>query len=564
MGNLTERNIRVQGVAVMLAVVTLALPACHRDKKPPTPAPTYTVGGTVSGLNGSVVLANNGGNALSVNANGAFAFTTALAAGAAYSVTVTAQPVGQTCTVSSASGTVAAANVTTVVVTCTNNTYTIGGTVSGLSGSVVLANNGGDARTVSANGSFTFATALTNGAAYAVTVTTQPTGQTCAISNGSGTVAAANVGNVAVTCSNNATGSAGVQGKLGATWKHTCALRNDQKLACWGYNSSSQLGTGNNSNWSSPFVVNALTGVTWVDAGYGASCAVYGIAGNVACSGDGQSNTFANVPGATGDFTDAAKVAVANGFKCLITTAGAPMCWGRGFEGQLGNNQNLASFTTPQAVWGEPIGAGISGAINSGVDQIVGARNHGCLLRSGVVQCWGLSDNGANGSSTDHLIATTVLTGAIAVDTGDSHTCAVMSNQTVQCWGRNDEGQLGLGAGAPTSTTTPTTVPGLTGVVAITAGVNHTCALRTNGKVSCWGAGGTVDVHLTPFEYSLTNVVAIAGGFNHTCALRADKTMECWGSNDQGQLGVGHTVTINSGPNPGVTTVSGGAVFWGP
>lgn len=80
-------------------------------------------------------------------------------------------------------------------------TFTVGGTVSGLGNgkSLVLRNNGGNDLTVSANGSFTFAGALTSGSAYAVTVLTQPTGQTCTVSSGSGTVSA-NVGNVAVLC----------------------------------------------------------------------------------------------------------------------------------------------------------------------------------------------------------------------------------------------------------------------------------------------------------------------------------------------------------------------------
>ena len=80
----------------------------------------------------------------------------------------------------------------------------MGGTVSGLSGTVVLQDNGGDNLSVSANGGFTFATALAGGAAYSVTVKTNPSGQSCSVSNGSGTVASANVTNVAVTCTTNA------------------------------------------------------------------------------------------------------------------------------------------------------------------------------------------------------------------------------------------------------------------------------------------------------------------------------------------------------------------------
>jgi hypothetical protein len=167
-------------------------------------ATTFTVGGTVSGLisGRSVTLLDNGTNSLTVTANGSFTFTTALASGATYSVTVGTQPSGETCTVSNGSGTVGSANVTNVAVACTANKYTIGGTLSGLSAStsVTLLDNGGNSLTLSANGTFTFTTAIASGATYSVTVGTEPTGETCTVTNGSGTVGAANVTNVAVAC----------------------------------------------------------------------------------------------------------------------------------------------------------------------------------------------------------------------------------------------------------------------------------------------------------------------------------------------------------------------------
>ena len=166
---------------------------------------TYTIGGTVTGLTGAgLVLRNNGGDDLAVASNGSFTFATSLTSGSAYVVTVAIQPPGQTCTVSNGSGTVAGANVTNVTVSCAANRYTIGGTVTGLTGAgLVLRNNGGDDLAVGSNGTFTFATSLTSGSTYAVTVATQPTGQTCTVSNGSGTVAGANVTNVSVTCTAN-------------------------------------------------------------------------------------------------------------------------------------------------------------------------------------------------------------------------------------------------------------------------------------------------------------------------------------------------------------------------
>jgi hypothetical protein len=83
--------------------------------------PSYSVGGTVSGLTGTVLLQDNGGDDLSVAANGSFTFPTQLASGAAYAVTVKAQPSGQTCTVSGGTGTVGSVNVTSVAVTCTTS-----------------------------------------------------------------------------------------------------------------------------------------------------------------------------------------------------------------------------------------------------------------------------------------------------------------------------------------------------------------------------------------------------------------------------------------------------------
>ena len=166
---------------------------------------TYTVGGTVSGLAGSgLVLQDNGGNNLAVSANGSFTFTTALASGTAYSVTVFSQPINpiQTCVVTSGSGTLTS-NVTNVSVACTTNALTVGGTVSGLKGTgLVLQDNGGNNLTVSANGSFTFATALATGTTYSVTVSTQPTNpsQICSVTSGSGIVTITAINTVAVKC----------------------------------------------------------------------------------------------------------------------------------------------------------------------------------------------------------------------------------------------------------------------------------------------------------------------------------------------------------------------------
>ncbi|MCX7115343.1 MAG: hypothetical protein NTW08_05500 [Gammaproteobacteria bacterium] len=166
----------------------------------------YTVGGTVSGLNGSgLVLQNNAGDNLSVTTNGGFTFNTPLTSGSTYNVTVLTDPssLSQTCVVSNGASTVTTSNITNVVVTCTTNAYTVGGNVSGLTGSgLVLQNNATDNLSVSENGAFTFATSITSGQVYSVTIQTQPTRQECSVTNGSGTMGAAPVTNVTITCVN--------------------------------------------------------------------------------------------------------------------------------------------------------------------------------------------------------------------------------------------------------------------------------------------------------------------------------------------------------------------------
>ncbi len=161
---------------------------------------TYLIGGNVSGLSGTVVLQNGGGNDLAITANGPFHFSTPVSYGSGYAVTVHAQPMGQACSVANGAGTVSGADVTSVAVTCATNRYLVGGSISGLSGTVVLQDNGGDDLTLTANGPFHFSTPVSHGGAYAVTVLTQPVGQTCAVANDAGTVSGADVTTVAVTC----------------------------------------------------------------------------------------------------------------------------------------------------------------------------------------------------------------------------------------------------------------------------------------------------------------------------------------------------------------------------
>ena len=168
--------------------------------------PTYAVGVTVTGLTGSgLVLSNNGGDTLSIAANGQSSFPARLRNGGPYSVTVASQPLtpSQTCVVTNPSGTVASADVGGIAVTCTTNQFTVSGTISGLSGTAVVQNNGADDLVLGANGAFTFGSMVSSGAAYNVAVLTQPDlpPQRCFADGGSaGTVGNGPVTSVAITC----------------------------------------------------------------------------------------------------------------------------------------------------------------------------------------------------------------------------------------------------------------------------------------------------------------------------------------------------------------------------
>lgn len=169
------------------------------------PQPTFAVGGSVSGLDGELTLQNNGGDNITLNADGVFEFATEIADGSDYNVTVESQPANQECTITSGTGSVSGADVTDVDVSCVDMTFSVGGTLSGLSGSITLQNNGGDDIVLTADGSFTFATELGDGEAYDVTVSSQPGGQDCSVTNGAGNIDSADVTDVAVDCATTGT-----------------------------------------------------------------------------------------------------------------------------------------------------------------------------------------------------------------------------------------------------------------------------------------------------------------------------------------------------------------------
>jgi hypothetical protein len=166
---------------------------------PPPPPATYKIGGTIAGLTGSLTLQLNGAENLVRTDNGPFTFQTELEEGSTYTVALTASPAEQDCVLQDATGKVGGANVTSIRVTCTQRTYTLGGTVEGLNGTLAITLDGSELLSLTTNGPFTFLARRPRGATYAVTLGTAPRGYRCALTNGSGTVDG-NVQNITVRC----------------------------------------------------------------------------------------------------------------------------------------------------------------------------------------------------------------------------------------------------------------------------------------------------------------------------------------------------------------------------
>ncbi|MFO0608772.1 MAG: hypothetical protein U0324_36735 [Polyangiales bacterium] len=359
---------------------------------------------------------------------------------------------------------------------------------------------------------------------------------------------------------------------LGSGAVHMCALRSTGAIACWGYNYAGQIGVPVTPPVTSPVVT--ITDATSVDTGERHACGLRAN-GAVVCWGDNQfgalgamENSAGLLPVEVPGIHDARAVSAGASFSCAVRATGEVACWGRGDEGQLGNGRvDLASVPTPANV----VSLHDAVSVSAGYDT-------SCSVRSGGgVACWGgnlygqRGDDNPDPDGAPHDVAG--ISDAVAVSVGGTHTCALRRTGTVLCWGANYSGQLGADS-AITQSATPLEVPGLTDVVAISAGASHVCAVLRSGAVRCWGGNfwgqlGTgvedYDAHRVPAEaVGLTDAVSISSGIFDTCARRGNGAVVCWGGNLYGEVGDG-TTTRRAAPvaAAGVTDAVDVSTGWG-
>ncbi|MDA8690602.1 putative Ig domain-containing protein, partial [Euryarchaeota archaeon] len=189
---------------------------------------------------------------------------------------------------------------------------------------------------------------------------------------------------------------------------------------------------------------------------------------------------------------------------------------------------------------------------------------HFCVLTTvSNLYCWGNNQFSAIGTSQSTSLTTYVQTPSLIsvgidktvldFDAGERHTCAVRNDSKVSCWGTGTSGQIGDGYTATHSSPQQVDSPSWASYTKVTAGFAHTCALLDDGGVMCWGnntygqlGDGTTNDSLIPTNVTVIpsslNVVDVVAGDGGTCVVDDRAGVWCWGDNSNGKLGLNSTI----------------------
>jgi alpha-tubulin suppressor-like RCC1 family protein len=269
---------------------------------------------------------------------------------------------------------------------------------------------------------------------------------------------------------------------------YSCAVKSDKTVSCWGYILTDNPKAAPEANYRElrpPHAVANLTEVVTISTAPLHTCALKSN-GTVVCWGD---NKFGQLGDGTVrrsyakavaviDLSDAAAISLSGFHGCALKMNGEVVCWGNNAFGQLGDG-SLINRPSPVTVTG----------LSDAVAINVGATSSCALRTGGSVMCWGHNNRGQLGDGTTESKnrPTTVfgLVDAISVSVGLTHACALKNNAQTVCWGSNDQGQLGDDSRIQKNTAVP--VIKMSDAIAVSAGRLHTCALRATGNASCWG-----------------------------------------------------------------------------
>ncbi len=373
--------------------------------------------------------------------------------------------------------------------------------------------------------------------------------------------------------------------KIATSDTHTCAIKTDGTLWCWGDNSQSQLGDGGTAEGTTPKQIASSQLWLSISLGNNYSCGIKDDS-TLWCWGSsssplGQTSLGHTTPSQVDTAEDwlahqtKDTLATSDTHACAIKTDDTLWCWGDNSFGQLGNGTTIASIV--------PIKVG-----EDTWDTISVANEYSCGFKKNdnlTLWCWGNNANfmlGHDSSDNTQPSAVDVNFGWQAISTGNTHACAIRSSdETLWCWGSNSDGQIGHD---PTIVTEPSTVPRQveagTKWVNVSVSGNHTCAtkkeLDVNNNVTptlwCWGKNdsgqlgiGSLTSGFEPTKILYASWETISAGTNHSCAVKDDGTLWCWGNNDKSQLGDGGTtegnITKQIGTETSWTSISLGNQF---